>query len=486
MNQRRNKRKLRAHLVFVYSLMIIAIVCTVAVLILVIQGYRYNRYDGKIEQGGLVQFDSRPSGATVSTDGINLTNKTASKITLSSGQHTVMIARDGYGSWTHNLTVKPGSVTWLNYALLYPNNPEQTAVAAYGNVTSVLPSRDNKRMAVVTDTAGVIQLTSLDTAAHLTEKITIAAESYTTPAEGEHAEFTLLSWDKDNKYVLVRYMHGDTVEYLSVKVDDGTTRNLTKGLGVDIASAVYSPSDSNIVYILTKTHELRSANLSEQTLSGILAANVGSFSITERNTLLYATLPDEKGARTISYLTSGASKTKVLKSYLLDASAALSAVNGNYYGDHYVVINHGDMVEILRGDLPNSGETTTVTMAVVGSMELPGGAAKIGFTSGADRIVYAQRDATVVTYDLELDRSARVTLAAPTVRGIDWIDGYHIGTTAGGSAVYSDYDGTNSVSIATTAADLPIVLASGDKYLYYFTTVDGSTSLMRAKMTATN
>lgn len=486
MNQRRNKRKLRTHLVFVYSLMIIAIICTVAVLILIIQGYRYNRYEGKIEQGGLVQFDSHPSGATVSTDGINLANKTASKITLAAGQHTVMISRDGYGSWTHDLTVKPGSVTWLNYALLYPNNPEQTTAATYGNVKSVLPARDNKHMAVMTDALGVIQLTALDTTEHLTEKITIASDSYTAPVEGESAEFTLLSWDKDSKYLLVRYVHGSAVEYLSIKADDGTARNLTKSLGVDISSVVYSPNDSNIVYIQTGAHELRSASLSEQTMSGPLAANVSSFSITDRSTLLYATLPDEKGARTVSYLTNGAAKTRIIKSYQLDAAAALSAVNGSYYGDHFVVIGHGDDVTIYRGDLPNSEEATDLSMDTVGSMKLPGGAAKLGFTSGSDRIVYAQRDAVVMTYDLELNRSSRVTLAAPATRGVDWIDGYHIGTTAGGNAVYSDYDGTNSVSVATNVADLPIVLASGDKYMYYFTTVDGSTSLMRAKMIAKN
>jgi len=75
--------------------MAIAVVSIVAILLLVIQGYRYNRFDGKLEQGGLVQFDSRPSAATVTVDDSTLANRTASKVTLSSGQHTITMSREG-------------------------------------------------------------------------------------------------------------------------------------------------------------------------------------------------------------------------------------------------------------------------------------------------------------------------------------------------------------------------------------------------------
>jgi hypothetical protein len=77
----KNIRKKRAQLFFVYALMAVAVVVTVAALVLVMLGYRFNRYDGTIEQGGLVQFDSKPSGATVMLDDITLANRTASKVT---------------------------------------------------------------------------------------------------------------------------------------------------------------------------------------------------------------------------------------------------------------------------------------------------------------------------------------------------------------------------------------------------------------------
>ncbi len=484
MNQRRNKRRLRTQLVFVYTLMALAVVSIVAILILVIQGYRYNRYDGKVEQGGLVQFDSRPSGATVSADGTVLANRTASKITLTSGKHTISMARDGYSSWTHEATVKPGGVLWLNYTLLYPTNPVHSNVAALGTVVSALPSPDSKRIATVTSDNGVINLTTLDTDTPGTTKITITADGYTPAGEGESKAFSLLSWDKDNRQVLVRYTHGASVEYLSVNLSDGTARNITKRLGVDIDTTMYSLADTNVVYVLTANHELRRANLADMTLSGPLASNVSSISITEKNSVQYATLPDEKGVRTIGYVSSGATKAKTLFEYPgLASTANLAGLSGTYYGDHYVVASHGDTIDIYRLDLPSSDTTSVLAPTHIGSMTLAGGATYLGFSADTNRFIYGQRDNTIVTYDLELVSSARITALANLTRRAEWIDAFHVATTVGGSGTYSDFDGTNGVSFATNIDDLPVVLSSGNKYLYYFSTTNGTTNLMRAKMT---
>ena len=58
MHKHRNKRRLRIQLTFVYTLMGLAIVSILTILVLVIQGYRYNRFDGKVEQGGLKKVET--------------------------------------------------------------------------------------------------------------------------------------------------------------------------------------------------------------------------------------------------------------------------------------------------------------------------------------------------------------------------------------------------------------------------------------------
>lgn len=485
MNQHRNKRRLRAHLVFIYGLMVFSVISIVAILILVILGYRYNAFDGKVEQGGLVQFDSRPSGATVAVDGTNLANRTASKITLTAGSHTIMMSRDGYGSWTKKVTVKPGSVLWLNYALLFPNKPTLSTAETFATVTSALPAPNEKKLATVSDDSGAIQVTTLDVDTPTTTKVTIPADNYTAAAEGEASSFELLQWDKDSRYLLMRYTHGTSHEYLSVDTQDSSAHNLTKGLGVDIMTVTFSASDANTVYLVNAAHELRRASVREMTMTGPLASNVSTVQASEKNLVVYATLPDDSGARTVGYVSSGAVKAKTIRSYSsLSADASLLGLSGTYYGEHYTVIAHGESVDILRGDLPTSENADELTLSSAGSFTITGGAQYLGFTSELNRLVYAQNSTTVATYDLELATITQNTLPADQHRHVEWIDGYHFGTTGDHNGSYAEYDGTNGVTFATNISDLPIVLSSGNKYLYYFVPTDASgVKLMRAKMT---
>ena len=57
-----SKRKLLIRRIVSYGFMTVAVVVLVTVLVFVMLGYRYNGNDGKIEQGGLVQFDTQPNG----------------------------------------------------------------------------------------------------------------------------------------------------------------------------------------------------------------------------------------------------------------------------------------------------------------------------------------------------------------------------------------------------------------------------------------
>ena len=77
----------------IYILMVLTILAVVAVMVLVIRGYRYNPQDGKLEQGGLLQYDSRPSGADVFMGETRLANQTPNKVTVSSGTHTIKMTK---------------------------------------------------------------------------------------------------------------------------------------------------------------------------------------------------------------------------------------------------------------------------------------------------------------------------------------------------------------------------------------------------------
>lgn len=483
MPRKTNKRRLRIQLTFIYTIMVLAVLAIVAVLVLVLQGYRFNHYDGKLEQGGLVQFDSQPSGAVVSVDGISLSNKTASKIILSAGDHTVDMTKSGYTTWKKDVSVKPGSVLWLNYTLLFPLSPVVSTATKYTAVTSALPSPDQHVMAVIADAAApTITLTTLNTDNPATTNISIPPAAFTQPTAGTAQSFSLVEWDKDSNLLLVRHDVNGKAEYLSVDTRDTShTVNISTGLGLDITSVAYALNDSNVLYILSTSHELRRVNISGMTMTGPLASDVSNFVVTEPQVVTYETLPDANDQRIVGYVSADSSKAKVLSSYSGLNGATLLASSGSYYGDHYVAILHNTTLDILQGNLPSSDSNAVLSLAPVATLTIAGGGDYLGFSPGDDRFIYVAKGTHIITYDLELNTTSTTTLQAPLTHDVQWLDGYHI-LTSNVNGYYYDFDGTNGQLFAGSTLDQPAVLSSGGKYLYYFIKTPDTTLLNRVRM----
>lgn len=467
--------------------MTLAVVSIVAVLVLILLGYRFNRYDGKVEQGGLVQFDSRPTGATVTLNTIQLANRTPSKITVSAGQHTVIFKRDGYNQWQKDVVVKPGSVLWLNYARMLPVSLQSSTVAKSSTISSMVVS-PNRKFAAYVGVANSPEITFV-TVGEDTPVVTTAtmpATSYTAVPEGTSQSFTVLAWDKDSHLVLVRHNFGDVSEYLLVdQRDTKQVQNISSLLGLSAKKMVFSYADSNILYVLTATNEVRQANISARTLSGPLLTNVADFQQLDRSTLTYETLPDMARMRHAGYLTLGASKPKVVRSQPDGSAASFVLRFGRYYNTNYALITSGDTTEIMSGTVPPSDSEDPLALKRVALLPTADGADHAGFSPGENRFVYIQKGTQLVTYDLELQQPSTLLFTAAPNRSVDWIDSYHVASTINGVARFADFDGTNDQVVATKdSADLPVFIASGDKYIYHVATGAGGSSLVRTKLLA--
>jgi hypothetical protein len=449
--------------------MALVVIGGVAVLVLVLQGYRFNRYDGKVEQGGLVQFDSKPSGATVLLDGTQLAAKTPSKLTVSAGSHQVTMTRDGYLQWTKTVTVKAGAVLWLDYTLLYPERPTTTSPASYEALTSALVSPNRKLLAATSvATQPIIYVTPLNDSTPETRKVSIQSSAITTPADATTAAFSLVSWDLDNQYVIIKHTYDNKTEYLSVDTNNGNADNITKLLGVSASRIEYVLGDHNALYILTDAHELRRGDLSASTLSGPLLSNIDDFAQADRSTVTYETRLGDDGSRSVGYLTSGASHSRTVYSVKDDGTTSLKFRMGTYYGDHYLVLAYGDTTTIYSASVPSSDASSSLNWKRVGWLATKGGVSTLGFSPTTQRFVYAQTVDSSATYDLETNVLAKVSFKGKLSRSADWIDDYHIGSTAGGAYYFYDFDGTNGRAVTSTAIDAATTISENSKYLYYF------------------
>lgn len=479
-----SKRRKRVQLTFIYMLMVLSIVSIVFVLILVVQGYRYDSYDGKVEQGGLVQFDSRPSGATVSVDDITLSARTASKITLSSGRHTVKMTRDGYNTWQKNVSVTPGGVLWLNYARMLPSELQVSRAAEYEGVADAQASPDAKKILVLpVAQAPSLAVTTINTDTPKTTTLVLPDTLYTHPENGAEQRFAIVEWDKDSRYALLSHSYGDKTEFLSLDTQDlARSKNITTGLGVEAKKIIYSKAGAGTVYIWTTSDELRRADLGAMTLSGPLVERVSDMSMNDDTAVLYATNADEQGVRTVGYVSSGATVAKTVKSYRDAADKTLHYASMVYYGDRYHAIAVNDTIQLYQGSVPGSADTASISLKSIGSMSMIGGATYLGFSPGDHRFVYAAQGQTIATYDLELNAASTQTLPGTLSRDIAWMDGFHILSTTGETGYFYDYDGTNGQQFAKKSLNLPAVMADGDRYLYYFANIDGKTVLDRIRL----
>ena len=477
-----SKRKQRVQLTFVYSLMTLAVLVIVAILVLVMQGYRYNAHDGRLEQGGLIQFASRPEGASVTVDTASLANRTPTKITATAGVHTVTLLKDGYRSWQKNVKVIPGGILWLNYALLVPTTPEIVPLAQFTSMTGAITSHDFKSV-LVKDAANTPTVTLFhpDDDTFTPTRITLSDQSYTKAAAGLSEQFSLVSWDDDNRYVLLKHTYGSTEEWLVLDTSgDHAVTNVTKALGITIRSAAFRIGNNRQLYVITQTGEVRRVDLNAMTISGPLLTGISEFSQYDASTLTYVTALDQPTkTRSVGYLTDGARTPLTVKTYTDDGVAPLSFAIARYYNVTYTALGYGDSVEISSGNLPASDSGSPLVLKPVATIPQVGSAKRVGFSPKDARFVYVATDQSVVTYDLELQALSRVTFAAAQSRPVAWLDMFHFADTSG---VLYEFDGANHQVVIPGALAVSPALSPNGKYFYGYVPSASGAQLVRVQL----
>ena len=464
-----SKRKQLIRRVVSYGFMSVAVVVLVTVLVFVMLGYRYNGNDGKIEQGGLVQFDSQPNGANVTIDGKAFSTRTPSKSTLTSGGHAITVARSGYHTWEKSISVVPGAVLWLNYARLIPTNLPTENVADFTTVSSNSVSTDNKLVAIK-EKADTPEITLADISNDkvATSKVTIPTDMYTQPDNGKAQSFTLTDWDAGSRYIIVKHVYnGSQVEWLVVDTRDASaTKNVTKLLDIDASKLVFSGNDSNILYAQIGS-DVRKIDLGAATLSRPLVSHVAEFSIFDQTTIVYTTMPDAvTKARSVGYYKDGDPTSYVIRTFTDNGKTQLHLALGRYFGSMYEAIAYGDKITVLRGDLPTTANEA-FKLKEIAVATIKGGAKYLDIKTEG-RFIVAQNGATYATYDLELKKETTTELKGKTAvtQKLEWIDGYMLWSDRSGMLRLYEFDGANQHDIMPVAPGFEVTLSPNDKYLY--------------------
>lgn len=466
----------------IYSFMTLVVTVIVAMLMLVVLGYQFNKKDGRIEQGALLQFESTPTGAAVTLDQTPFSALTNTKTTVDRGSHFVQYNLSGYRTWQKTISVSAGQIGWLSYARLIPTTVTPQTLQQYTALSGALAAPSNKYMLLhqAADAADfVLANIQNDTVQYST--LALPASAYTAPSAGQTQTFTLQSWSKDDQAVLILHTYDDgKTEWLVLDRDSPEKSiNLSTNYGVNPSTVQFAGTGSKLLFVRTD-NAVRRINLDEETLSRPLATNIDTFTAYDDKTIVYSTVADSKNQRTVAYAALDIDNPVTLATYPADGQPLLAAMT-NYFSQRYVAIVHGQSLKILAGSLPTATDAGSLKKFATQTISAAPTALK---PSANSRLFVAELPAGFATYDLELKKYDETAWAAqPQVpRPINWLDSFMLWSDYGGQLRFYEFDGANQQNIMPVAEGYAASLSPNGKYIYGVAKTDKGFAFERARL----
>ena len=473
---------------FVYGIMTLSVVAIVTILMLIILGYSFNRQDGRIEQGGLMQFASTPNGATVTLDEIAQSSRTPSKANVDAKNHHVTMDKTGYRQWQKSIMVEPGTIRWLSYARLIPTEPVVSSVHQYAGLDAALASPFRQWIAVQENaTLPVITIADIRSEQLKQESITIPEESYTVATTEAPSTFTVESWAQDEKHMLVKHSYDtDQVEWLIVdRTDVSKTVNMSRTFAINPTKVLFGTNNGRNLYV--KTDDIvRKVNLDDRTLSRPYVSNVEDFWVYDNTTVLYSTTPDPATTmRHVGYISDDMDEAVTIKSYPAETTN-LKIAFGEYYNRNFVAVAHNTTMELFQGALPEG--SSDGDLKLVKTQELTSPAEWLTISRNG-RFIVAQRADGFTTYDVELKKADPTNFTRPSAgsqRQMQWLDDYMIWNDRENVLRFYEFDGANQQDIMPVTEGFSATLSSNNRYVYGFIKNEAGASLQRARLIIEN
>lgn len=482
------RKQLLVRRVILSSVATIAVFVIVTVTVLFMLGYRLDGVNGQLEQGALLQFDSNPNGANVFIDGKSIGSQTATKQTVIAGTHTISMQKNGYEKWSRTLQLTAGTLTWLDYARLVPVQRPVTAVGNYATLTGVQFSPDLKWVVLQTKadtpTFRLVDLRSQDVKG---SDLILSPDLYSeaTTAGVTHT-FSLVRWNGDGRYILIKHAYKDQTEWLMVDTQDATKDvNITRLLSANFSDVQFAGSGGTTLYGLTTDGVIRKLDLSAGTMSRGFVTQVKSFSIYDNSVLTYVGTSETNASAQVAGIYRDGDDSAHVVQTVNDTTTPLHIAASRYFSDDYIAIAVGKDVTIFKGNFPSGNSQDTSSLKQFSTMQMATPVTALSFSPKGDYLL-AQADSLFTTYEIEHQRTETgvITVAnnnpATTLK---WLDTAHLWNDDTNSLVMRDFDGDNAYVMNPVASGFDVSLSQNGRYLYSIGKAsDGSYTLQRIQM----
>lgn len=500
--------------------MVLSVIAIVTVAIMLAMGF-FISGNGQIEQSGLMQIHSLPTGATVELDGSTLFSRTNLSKTMPAGLHHLKLSRDGYDSWENDIQMYSGVLVRLYYPRLFLQNRQVEVVKKMGDddflsslsdLEFYQPSPDRNYILYAKKGASEwrmldlrgddVKETPLDLSGVLPGMIANEAElgdevdklsSEKQQSVGETLQYRFegkiedVKWSSNEEKVLVKVINEGKVEWVLVNLRNiADSLNLTRTLGMDFERVDIIDGAASQLFGL-ENHHLRSINTVNKSTSRVLLDRVEDYAYNDGN-VLYVTSTIEKMGRKlreVGVYKNGEDGSTVIDEVFGEDRVWLAL--SRYYDEDYVCYVVGNELKIRYGSLPNyrrEGGVVELKDLVERDFEVLPKA--VSLSSGGEYLV-ARSDRNFMVTDLDMGEYYKYEAVASELR---WLDASMIYAVQEGRIKVWDFDGTNLRDLSTSRQDgeermvlnSQVLISPNNRWMYYLVNDEGALALAREKI----
>lgn len=453
------RRRQSLKIIISEAIMVVSVIFMVVILAFLVSGYWINS-DFKVERQGLLQISSIPTGAAINIDGdSSWFQRTDTSKVLSSGNHSIVLTKEGYDSWSKTVNISEGLLYRLHYPRLFlQNTVAEEILDTRGAVFSSFSPEGNKLLLL--DDTSSWRLVSLEDEHPKVSTLDFSSSidlPLFRPQEQQAASTaSILSadWDQDGSHILISTQQDYAIKWVLLDIrNTEKSVNLTEIFDSNFSQVqILDHSSNNLLAI--ENGSLRTIDVSGRTLSSILVQGVTNCDHYDTNEIIFSAVDTENPDDTNNYI-------GILKindgniNKLADIDQSAKVAMGKFYDDKFIVVLQNNILNLYAHK--DFEKKATFTLNFTPDI------LKVGHNG---EFIVAYSGDQIATLDLESESVTEWTADAAT---FGWVDSdmiYAVSDT--NELIVYDYDGNNRRTVAHKAAvDTPAIITA-NKWLHFF------------------
>lgn len=467
MDKERKKRLRTFKIILSDVLIVLSVLGIVTLLSFIAMGYKLND-DGKLDQSGLLQVSTQPTGATVTIDDDNLFMKTNTSHMLSEGTHQVRLTKDGYELWENQVKITAGRLYKLDYPRLFKQDREKKSVKNFGEKGLKFLSLSSDRRSILYQKADSLNWSLINIDSNDAEVVEFDVSKFT-------GELLGIEWNMDGDKVLTKWKDNDIIVYRLVNLKKPEQSvDLNTEFGMSFSKLRFVSNSGDQLFAL-ENGNLRRVSLVDKEISKVLLASVSDFYNNGPNVVYVYT--GEGGKKTVGFYQEGGKSVALRQVEGDNARMFLS----EYLGEKYIGILANGKLAIYRGNFPTEMSGLD-NMEKILEQEVAVEFSSSEFLEKASgRIMTIGSGSSLLAFDAERGELFSFVLDNEKYT---WADDYLVANVSSSGELYlRDFDGTNKRRLAFLVAPYGAVISRNNKWLYYISTSsNGALELIREEI----